>query len=95
MTAITIARRIPGMAPSTATPMKQTIDNQNSQRVGGCEIARRSHWPANERTGGDRPEGRVSWDKPVRLTARRRAIARKLLGFAWVIAHQVSAMKAA
>ena len=32
MTAITIARPMPGMAPSTATPTKQTIDSQNSHR---------------------------------------------------------------
>ena len=32
MTAITIARPMPGIAPSTATPAKQTIDSQNSQR---------------------------------------------------------------
>ena len=32
MTAITIARPMPGIAPSTATPTKQTIDSQNSQR---------------------------------------------------------------
>jgi len=30
MMAIAIARPIPGMAPSTATPMKQMIDSQNS-----------------------------------------------------------------
>ena len=32
MTAITIARPMPGIAPSTATPTVQTIDSQNSQR---------------------------------------------------------------
>ena len=32
MTAITIAKPMPGMAPRTATPTKQTMDNQNSQR---------------------------------------------------------------
>ena len=32
MTAITIARPMPGMAPRTATPTKQTIESQNSQR---------------------------------------------------------------
>ena len=30
MTAMTIARPMPGMAPNTATPTKQTIDSQNS-----------------------------------------------------------------
>src|SRR5262245_59237140 len=32
MTAITIARPMPGKGPAIATPAKQTIDNQNSQR---------------------------------------------------------------
>ena len=32
MTAITIASPMPGIAPNTATPTKQTIDSQNSQR---------------------------------------------------------------
>ena len=32
MTAITIASAMPGIAPNTATPAKQTIDNQNSHR---------------------------------------------------------------
>ena len=32
MTAITMARAMPGIAPSTATPAKQAIDSQNSQR---------------------------------------------------------------
>ena len=32
MIAITIARPMPGIAPSTATPAKQAIDSQNSQR---------------------------------------------------------------
>ena len=32
MTAITIAMPMPGITPRTATPTKQTIDSQNSQR---------------------------------------------------------------
>ena len=32
MTAITIAKPMPGIAPRTATPTKQTIESQNSQR---------------------------------------------------------------
>ena len=32
MTAMTIAKPMPGIAPRTATPAKQTIDSQNSQR---------------------------------------------------------------
>ena len=32
MTASTMARPMPGMAPSTATPTKQTMESQNSQR---------------------------------------------------------------
>ena len=31
MTAMMIAKPMPGMAPNTATPTKQTIDSQNSQ----------------------------------------------------------------
>jgi hypothetical protein len=32
MTAITMASPMPSIAPNTATPTVQTIDNQNSQR---------------------------------------------------------------
>ena len=32
MTAIAIARPIPGIAPNTATPTRHTMDSQNSQR---------------------------------------------------------------
>lgn len=32
MTATTIARPMPGIAPSSATPSRQPIDSQNSQR---------------------------------------------------------------
>src|SRR5262245_56463586 len=32
MTAIATAKPMPGIAPKTATPTKQTIDSQNSQR---------------------------------------------------------------
>ena len=32
MTAMTIARPMPGIAPNAATPTKQTMDSQNSQR---------------------------------------------------------------
>jgi len=32
MTAIAIAKPMPGIAPKTATPRKQTMDSQNYQR---------------------------------------------------------------
>ena len=32
MTAMTIARTMPGIGPSMATPARQTMDSQNSQR---------------------------------------------------------------
>ena len=32
MTAATIASAMPGIAPNTATPARQPIDSQNSQR---------------------------------------------------------------
>ena len=32
MTAMTIASAMPGMAPNTATPTKQVMESQNSQR---------------------------------------------------------------
>jgi hypothetical protein len=94
ITATTIARPMPGIAPSTATPSRQPMDSQNSQRW-MRQMRRRSDLEQANGRGDDHRRQRAGHGQVVQQAGRHSSSAATASApttpVSWVLAPAASA----